>query len=204
MLTIGLTGGIGSGKSTISEIFSELGTPCCDADGVGRSLTQIDSPALHEIVDAFGDEILDSNGQLDRRRLRHTIFSAPEKRLQLEAILHPRIRQQIQRWISEQTASYGLVSVPLLIENQDHYHFDRVLVAKLDDSLQRQRTSQRDQVSHSDIQAIMANQASDEQRLAIADDIIDNNGDLNALRLQIFDLHTKYLSLAKSKANTAN
>lgn len=197
MLTIGLTGGIGSGKSTISEIFSELGTPCCDADEVGRSLTQVGSPALQEIVDAFGDEILDSDGQLDRRRLRQIIFSAPEKRLQLEAILHPRIRQHIQRWISEQTASYCLVSVPLLAENQNHYHFDRVLVAKLDDSLQRQRTSQRDQISQSDIEAIMASQASNEQRLAIADDIIDNNGDFNTLRLQIIDLHTKYLNLAK-------
>jgi dephospho-CoA kinase len=196
MLTIGLTGGIGSGKSTIAEIFIELGVPCCDADEFARSLTQADSPALQEIREIFGSEIVTNDGQLKRQQLRELIFSDPNERKKLEVILHPRIRQKIQQWIKEQTSSYCVVSVPLLAENHNHYPFDRIIVVQLTQASQRKRTAIRDKVDESAIQAIITNQASDQQRLAIADDLIDNNGDIHSLRQQITDLHEKYLKLA--------
>ncbi|MBL1293305.1 MAG: dephospho-CoA kinase [Thiotrichales bacterium] len=195
MLIIGLTGGIGSGKSTIAEIFIELGVPCCDADEFARSLTQADSPALQEIRETFGSEIITNDGQLDRQQLRKLIFSDPDERKKLETILHPRIRQKIQQWVKEQTSSYCVVSVPLLAENYNHYPFDRIIVVQLAQASQRKRTAIRDKVDESAIQAIITNQASEQQRLAIADDLIDNNGDIHALRQQITGLHEQYLKL---------
>ena len=204
MLTIGLTGGIGSGKSTVAEFFAELGTPCCDADDVGRRLTQAGSATLLEISALFGSEIVNDDGQLDRPQLRDIIFSDTQKRQQLEAILHPLIRQKIHDWINRQTASYGLISIPLLAENHDQYQFDRVLVLELSPSAQQLRAVQRDKANESDIQAIIASQASAEQRRAIASDIIDNNGNINELRQRVIHLHNKYCALSKAKPGATN
>jgi len=208
MLTIALTGGIGSGKSTITALFAKLGVPFCDADDIGRELTQAGSAALLEISALFGQDILNNNGQLDRRRLREIIFSDSQKRQQLEAILHPRINHQIARWIQQQTTDYGIISIPLLTENlyrhqldgQFAKQFDRILVVELAPSAQRQRTAKRDNAEEASIQAIIATQASAEQRRAIADDIIDNNGDINALKRQVMQLHEKYCDLALSRS----
>jgi len=208
MLTIALTGGIGSGKSTITTLFAKLGAPFCDADDISRELTQAGSPTLLEISDLFGQDILNDNGQLDRRRLREIIFSDLQKRQQLEAILHPRINHQVECWIQQQTADYGIISIPLLAENLRRYQLDgqfakqldRVLVVELDPSTQRQRTAKRDNAEEASIQAIITAQASAEQRRAIADDIVDNNGDINALKRQVMQLHEKYRGLALSRS----
>jgi len=195
MLIIGLTGGIGSGKSTVTGLFSALGVPCCDADDISHQLTRANSPVLAEICALFGLGILNNEGQLDRRQLRNIIFSNDKKRHQLEAILHPRIAEAIQHWIAQQTADYVIVSIPLLVESQSRYNFDRVLVIELDPAIQLERTARRDKVTEADIQAIVATQASDEQRRAIADDIINNTGDIEELRRQVSCLHEKYLNL---------
>lgn len=204
MLTIGLTGGIGSGKSTVSKFFEELGIPCCDADEFARVLTQVNSPALLEISELFGPEILDDQGQLNRHRLREIVFSQPRKRQQLEAILHPRVREKIQSWIDRQTASYGIISVPLLTENQNQYQFDRILVVELDPLSQKQRTAKRDNVDEIDVEAIIAAQANPNERRAIADDVINNNGDIDELQQQIRRLHEKYRRLAEVDNGTTN
>lgn len=204
MLTIGLTGGIGSGKSAVSELFSALGVPCCDADEIGRQLTQAGSPTLSEIVALFGEHILTSDKQLDRRRLRQIIFSDPAKRRQLEAILHPRIAKAIDDWIAKQAADYVIVSVPLLTENGNSYGFDRILVIELDQALQQQRAAKRDASDEADIGAIIAAQASPEQRRAIADDIIDNSGDIASLRQQVLRLHQLYLDLSRYSGKGAH
>ncbi len=199
MLSIGLTGGIASGKSTVIDLFSELGIACCDADDISRQLTQAGSPALAQIVTQFGPEILAKDGQLDRARLRKIIFSCPEKRHQLEAILHPRIAEEIRQWIARQSGKYVVVSVPLLAESKRSYHFDRILVIETDPETQLTRATIRDNSTAAEIQAILSVQASAAQRRAIADDIIINNEDISALRRQVAELHRKYSKLGQGK-----
>ena len=193
MLTIGLTGGIGSGKSTVAKLFAELDIPHCDADDIARELTQANSEVLAEISEKFGNSILTESQELDRKRLRRIIFSDPEKRALLESILHPRIAERIHTWIAQQNAPYILVSIPLLAESRNDYKLDRVLVIEVDRKIQRLRAAQRDNSTEIDIDAIIDSQASTKDRRAIADDIINNNGDLGALRQQVLQLHEQYL-----------
>ena len=197
MLTIGLTGGIGSGKSTVTKLFSDLGTPFCDADDVARELTQAGSVSLEEITGKFGDNILTEDQQLDRKQLREIIFSNPEKRRLLESILHPRIAEKIHSWVENQNTPYAIVSIPLLAESNNDYSLDRILVIEVDRAIQRQRATQRDNSSATDIDAIIGSQASTNERRAIADDIINNNGDFESLRQQVLELHEKYLNESK-------
>lgn len=196
MLLIGMTGGIGAGKSTVTRFFRELEIPVIDADEVARQIVQPGSESLNEIIAVFGPDVLNQQGELDRSRLREIIFSNPQKRHLLEDILHPRILAEMREQARRLTAPYCIMSIPLLVETGNAGIVDRVLVIDVPEDLQRQRAMQRDNLSARAYEAIALAQASREERLAAADDIITNDGDLEALKRQVTAIHQKYLSLA--------
>lgn len=196
MLLIGLTGGIGSGKSTVAAIFRELGVPVIDADEIGHELTRPGTATTAEILRLFGPAIQDRQGGLDRARLRRLVFSDPEKRRQLEALLHPRILSEMLRRAADLDAPYCILSIPLLLESGQQAVVDRVLVVDAPEILQKQRTMQRDGMSSIEVEAILSAQCPRQQRLAAADDVIVNDGNLDDLRKQVEALHRKYLALA--------
>ncbi len=202
MLIIGLTGGIGSGKSTVARHFEALGAPVIDADDIGRELVAPGQPALAAIVERFGADMLDDSGRLDRARLRERVFTHPEQRRALEAILHPRIRAEIQRRIASLSPACGycILSVPLLIESGWQDLVDRVLVVDAPREAQIQRTVRRDGVTRQQAEAVIASQADRHTRLRAADDVIHNEGDLAALQEQIEALHQRYRQLAVERA----
>ncbi len=195
MLHIGLTGGIGSGKSTVAGMFQTLGIPVCDTDQVARDVVAPGEPALQEIAAAFGQEVISSNGELDRPQLRSIVFSDPAKRQRLEGILHPRIAAAVDRWLAAQSAPYCVVVVPLLFEAGWETRFDRVLVVDVLPELQLARTISRDAIPEREAAAIIASQAARDTRLERADDVVTNDGDLDSLRRQIEHLHRCYLAL---------
>ncbi len=197
MLVVGLTGGIGSGKSAVSQLFEEHGVPVIDADHVAREVVEPGSPALDEIVRQFGDDVLLHDGRLDRANLRHKIFNDQQARKKLETILHPRIRQRMRDRLQSIGAPYAIFVVPLLIETGQHQDVDRVLVVDCPEALQMERVKKRDSASASQITAIMASQVSREQRLAEADDIIENRGSLEELNASVSSLHQQYLELSQ-------
>lgn len=196
-LRIGLTGGIGSGKTTVSQLFAELGVPIIDADLIARELVEPCRPALTEIVAQFGEELLDSQGNLDRGKLRQRVFSDEAQRKTLEAILHPRIRAELNQRAEKTHAPYCILSIPLLLESGLESLVDRILVVDVSESTQVSRASDRDHVTASQIEDIMQKQVSRASRLAAADDILDNEKqDISGLRTQVIRLHQKYLALA--------
>lgn len=195
MLKIGLTGGIGSGKSTVARRFAQLGVPIIDADIIAREVVEPGNPALDEIVAAFGHQVLQADGTLDRAELRNTVFATQQKRIQLESILHPRIHAQILTQIEQLSAPYCIVAIPLLAESKRDYPLDRVLVVDISKALQLERTAARDHQPASKINPIIQSQATRERRLKLADDIINNSGPLDDLYSQIDKLHDKYLTL---------
>lgn len=197
MLIIGLTGGIGSGKSAVCALFSELDVPVIDADVIARLVVEPGQPALEQIRATFGDEILTPDGLLDRARLRALIFANPAKRKQLEAILHPAIRREMLIQAAQVQAPYCVFAIPLLIEVGQTDMVDRVLVVDAPDALRRQRLKQRDGLDDAQIDAICAAQLERTARLAQADDVIHNAADLAHLRAQVLDLHDRYLKLAQ-------
>lgn len=200
MLKIGLTGGIGSGKSTVANYFAALGVPVIDADQIARELVGPGQPALQAIVEAFGPAVLDSAGHLDRARLRAQVFGADPhsgQRQLLESILHPLIRAEMQRRAQGMTAPYGLLCIPLLVETGQKDQVARILVVDAPEALQYQRVRQRDNaVLDTEITAILRAQATRQQRLAVADDIIVNDGGLEKLHQQVMALHPLYQGLA--------
>ena len=196
MLRIGLTGGIGSGKSTVAALFAACGVPVIDADIIARELVQPGQPALEEITAAFGREVLDEAGRLDRARLRDLVFADPARRERLEAILHPRIRAEMERRLAGCSAPYALLVIPLLFEAGHRDLVDRVLVVDLPEDQQRTRVIARDALPVGQIDAILAAQASRKQRHDGADDLIDNSRDPAALERQVDRLHARYLRLA--------
>lgn len=200
MLIVALTGGIGSGKSTVADEFAKLGIPIVDTDVIARQLVTVGSPAYQEIVAAFGPSILTDDKQLNRRKLREVIFNHPEQRLRLEQILHPRIRQAVEAQITHLDSEYCIVVIPLLTEKRSYPFVDRILLVDAKPEQQIQRSMARDKQSREQIEQIMASQSNREQRLAMADDIIDNSTGLAALEQQVQKLHHKYraLSLADS------
>lgn len=200
MLRIGLTGGVGSGKSTASRFFAELDVPVIDADQLARELVTPDSPALSQIVNRFGTSVL-NHGELDRARLRERIFQDPAARDALEAILHPAIRQEIGRRVSQLSAPYCIIAIPLLVERHWDSDVDRVLVIDATPERQIARTEARDGVSRAAVEGMLRAQASREERLARADDIIENNGELAHLREQVKMLHERYLARATTRKN---
>jgi len=196
MLIIGLTGGIGCGKSTVARQFEALGIPVIDTDLIARELVEPGQPALSEIAQRFGADIINTQGRLDRSRLRQHIFADPAERRALEAILHPRIRAEALKRIAELHASYCLLCVPLLIESGWTDLVDRVLVIDCPRELQIERAMRRDGLPREQIETILTNQAAPETRLNAADDIIHNDRDLAHLQPQVAALHRRYLALA--------
>ena len=199
MLVIGLTGGIGCGKSAVTEIFSSLGVPVIDADRVAREVVEPGKPALEQIRARFGDQVLDRNGNLRRDRLRQQIFNDEEARKALEAMLHPLIRERMRRRLKTLNADYAILSIPLLLETGQENTVDRVLVVDCPEEIQLQRVCTRDGVSREQASAILEAQISRRQRLAAADDLIDNSGPLDALPPQVLALHHSYLDLSRSR-----
>jgi dephospho-CoA kinase len=200
MLTIGLTGGVGCGKSTVAELFQRNGVPVVDADDITRDLTAADAPALSRISSVFGDDVLLADGQLDRRKLRRMVFDQPEARQQLEGILHPLVREEIRARVREVSTPYCLVVIPLLVESSMTDLVDRVLVVDCEEADQIARVTVRDQCSVDDARAIIATQASRQSRLAIADDVIVNAGSLDELKIVVQRLNQRYFALGKHKA----
>lgn len=196
MLRIGLTGGIGSGKSTVADLFAGRGVPVIDADVIARELVEPGQAALAEIVAAFGDRIVDAHGHLKRRDLRERVFADPVERKRLEAILHPRIHAEMARRTAAQSAAYVVLVIPLLFEADQRELVDRVLVVDVSPEVQRRRAGERDGLTAEQLDAMLAAQWDRRQRLDQADDIIDNNGDLAALQRRVDVLHQRYCDLA--------
>lgn len=201
MLIIGLTGGIGSGKSTVSKLFAALGVPVIDADVVAREVVAPGEPALTEIAQAFGAAILQPDGTLDRGKLREIVFADPEQRRRLEAILHPRIRARMREQAMGVHTPYCIMAIPLLLETAQNTLVHRVLVIDLPEALQLQRTCARDHITPAQAQAIMATQVSRAERLRRADDILRNDADRAHLEDQVRRLHEKYLRLAAASTS---
>jgi dephospho-CoA kinase len=196
MLVIALTGGIGSGKSAVSSHLESLNVPVIDADLLAHQLVKPGSPALQEIQAAFGDELVDENGALNRPALRKIVFDDPQQRRRLEGILHPRIRGAMEAWIAKQTAPYVVLVIPLLFETDQMSLADRVLVVDCDESTQIERVLERDQLAREQIQQIIASQVDRQTRLQGADDVIENNGSLEDLIEATERLHNDYLKMA--------
>ncbi len=199
---VGLTGGIASGKSTVDQLFVDLGAVLVDADLIAKQVVAVGTPGLAEIVQAMGPKVLDDDGSLDRAAMRKRIFSEPKLRAQLEHIVHPMVREEMARQIDQCDGPYCIVDVPLLAESRQHYRFDRIVVVDVTKEIQRARLKLRDGASDQTIDAMLAAQASRGQRLELADDVIDNNGCREDLPPQVAKLHELYLSAAQSKRNT--
>jgi dephospho-CoA kinase len=199
MLIVALTGGIGSGKSTVANAFARRGVPLIDTDLIARELVTPGRPALEDIVVRFGESVLTTDGQLDRDRLRDIVFTSPEQRAALEQILHPRIRQEVQSRLNELTAPYCLVIIPLLIETGDYPFVDRVLLVDTSEEEQVRRTMARDKLDRRQVEQILASQSTRKQRREFADDIIDNSVAIEDLEQQVESLHDKYLQLATTE-----
>ncbi|MGI9919501.1 dephospho-CoA kinase [Vibrio owensii] len=195
---IGLTGGIASGKTTVANLFKQqFKIDIVDADIVAREVVEPGTPGLNAIIEHFGSDIIRDDQTLDRAKLREKIFSNPEEKAWLNGLLHPMIREKMIEDLEQVTSDYALLVVPLLVENKLDSLCDRVLVVDVDPQTQISRTVKRDNVSEEQANAILASQASREQRLALADDVVKNNPDDPDLLLQITDLHEKYLAMCK-------
>ncbi|EGV16428.1 dephospho-CoA kinase [Thiocapsa marina] len=196
MLVIGLTGGIGSGKSTVADTLAALGAAVIDTDVIARELTEPGQPALGEIAATFGADLIGPDGRLDRDALRAQVFSDPNARARLEGILHPRIKDRMLERLAEVRAPYAVLVVPLLFETNQHTLVDRVLVVDIPETKQRQRVHLRSGLTDGEIERIVASQISRAERLARADDILDNSRDRPALLAQVEDIDRKYVALA--------
>lgn len=201
MYVVAITGGIGSGKTTVANQFAALGIEVVDADLIAREVVAPGTPALAAITSHFGPEMLTGQGLLDRRALRERIFSDPAAKSWLNALLHPIIRSEMLRQCAAASSPYCLLVVPLLVENRLTELADRVLVIDVDEATQIERTCRRDGVSREQAQAILASQASRSERLAMADDVLDNqSGTTETIRERILALHETYLAFASQQA----
>lgn len=199
-LVVGLTGGIGSGKTAVSDLFAIKGVTIVDADVIAREVVEPGQPALKAIIERFGSEMLLPDGSLNRRALREQVFNSNEDKDWLNELLHPAIRASMLRQTQQASSAYCILSVPLLVENGLNKVVDKVLVVDVDEQQQIMRTSSRDQQSKQQVEKIIAAQATREQRLAVADDVIDNNGPPSALIDQVEQLHRHYIDCVKIMA----
>jgi dephospho-CoA kinase len=199
-LRIGLTGGIGSGKSTVEERFAELGVPVIDADESSRAVVAPGQPGLAAVAERFGKHVLTATGELDRRALRTVVFADARQRRGLESILHPLIRADMERRAAHADGPYLVLSIPLLIEGKSReregVRVDRILVVDVDETAQLQRLMSRDSIGADEARAIIASQASRSDRLRAADDVLENSGTVPELRQAVDRLHAQYLRLA--------
>ena len=198
MFRVGLTGGIGSGKSAVTDLFAKLDVAVIDMDVLAREVVRPGQAALAEIKTVFGQDICNAQDELDRKRLRQIIFADAQKRKQLEAITHPRIRQRVEEIIAGLAAPYCIIVIPLLFESDRRDNLDRILVVDCDPEEQIRRTMQRDRIDADYVKRIIASQVDRQERLKGADDIISNNGNIDELAAQVKQLHHKYLELAHS------
>ena len=200
-LVIGLTGGIGSGKSAAAEEFARLGATVVDTDAIAHELTAPGGAAIAEVMRQFGSAFVDASGAMNRKRMRDLVFSDAEEKQRLEALLHPMIRAESARRIATAFANrsgpYAVLVVPLLIESPGYRErVGRVLVVDCPENLQVARVRQRSGLPEGEIRRIIAAQVQREKRLAAADDVIDNSGPISALQQQVRQLHETYLRLA--------
>lgn len=194
---MGLTGGIASGKTTVSNMFANLGVPVIDTDVIAREVVEPGQPAIDEIRQRFGDAVIDESGKLLRSAMRKLIFKDNQARADLEIILHPRISAEVRRQSESLQGTYQVIAVPLLVESTLLQFVDRVLVVDCQEDKQIERLLQRDSGTIEEAKSILASQSSRDARLAIADDIIRNNSDLHHLQEQVIALHERYQFLSK-------
>ncbi len=195
---VALTGGIASGKSTVADMFGELGAVLIDTDIIAREVVQPGTRGLQDIVDAFGPGLLDADGMLDRPAMRRLVFADDARRRQLEAILHPNIRQEAERQMRTRGGPYQIVIVPLLVESPLKDLVDRIVVVDCSEKIQLERLLARDSGTNDQARRMIAAQASREERLALADDVIENDEDIDDTRGQVAALHARYLTFASA------
>ncbi|MFT5115578.1 MAG: dephospho-CoA kinase [Parasphingorhabdus sp.] len=198
-LKIGLTGGIGSGKTTVSDLFAVLDVPVFDSDVIAHEITHNNHPILERVRAQFGCQSIDINGNMDRTYMRKVIFNDAQKKSQLEAILHPAIRHITDQLVNNCQADYCILSIPLLIETNQLDRVDRLLVVDAEDSQRIKWIKMRSQLSEDEIVSIMATQTTRENRLSVADDVIVNDSDLSALEDKVSQLHQKYSVVAAQR-----
>ena len=196
MFVVGLTGGIGSGKTAASDYLAEQGIVVVDADLASRVVVEPGQPALDEIEAHFGSDVIAADGTLDRRALRERVFADPAERKALEAITHPAIGAEIMRQLQAARSPYTVLVSPLLLETSQHKMAHRILLVDVPEALQIARTTSRDTVAPEQVEAIMAAQMPRAEKLARADDVVTNDGDLSHLHAQLDTLHAQYLAMA--------
>ena len=197
MLKIGLTGGLGCGKTTVANLFAAKGVPVLDADQIARELVEPGQPALAAIVREFGEEFLEA-GQLNRVRLREVVFQCPERKRQLESILHPMVFDAMQRQLATLRSDYCILCIPLLFETKQQAFVDRILVIDCPVELQYERVKNRDGLEMAEIGRIIQSQVSRQERLAAATEVIENSGHMEQLVEQVEKLHRMYRTLARN------
>ena len=197
-MIIGWTGGIGSGKSAAAALFKDIGVDLIDADDLARDSLSINSEGYKLFIEEFGDKYLDENKNINRELIRKLIFNDSDAKSKLESIIHPIVRSGIETFIKNKKSDYCIIVVPLIFETNSSKIYDRVLVIDCDVDVQISRTSIRDNQTKSDIENIINKQATREQRLSIADDVIVNNGSLDLLRNEVLKIHKKYLEIVKN------
>jgi dephospho-CoA kinase len=198
MLKIGLTGGIGCGKTTATHCFTKLGVPVIDADEVSHALVEPGMPALQQIRQIFGRKTIDHSGSLNRKVLRDIIFSNPIQKKKLESILHPLIYEEMQRRLDCLHNDYVILSIPLLLETKMEHFVDRILIIDCPVKVQIERVISRDKLDTERIQSILDSQVTRQQRILSGDDVIDNSGSIAVLEESIKKLHNSYISLCKN------
>lgn len=199
-MLVALTGGVASGKTSVSDRLSDKGVPVVDTDLIAREVVMPGSPGLDEVVTAFGSEVLDASGTLDRRALRESVFARPERREKLESILHPLIEKEARRQIAlHREADYVVLVVPLLVESGLFTDADRVVVVDVPESVQVERLVERDNVDRSQAEAMLAAQATRSSRTAAATDVLDNSGSIEELMRATDELHEKLSRLSRRR-----
>jgi dephospho-CoA kinase len=196
MLTVGLTGGIGCGKTTVTNLFIALGVPVIDADDIAHQLIRPGQPALQCIVEQFGSDFLLANGELNRNKLRSHIYNNAHDKKKLEEIMHPLVFDKMKLELDKLNVAYGILSIPLLFETDFQHSVDQVVVIDCDESTQIKRVRQRDNLSIKEVKSIMSSQCTRTFRIKNADEIIDNNGSLEALEQQVQTFHEKFLNIS--------